>query len=548
MKYLISFFFLISVSFTIISQEATYDSLFNARSYDKIITALSAKEQKTTLSLDETYWLAKSYAHTEQYANGLFYGKKMEEISLQKKDTIHLLQAYNLIAENLIDLNKIKEGVQFCDKVAPIFRKQDSISFQKFCFKWGLFHKIQGNNKKALQIYDNITLAKYRKLNLFISNYATILENLKRYNEALKCYKKGLQKNKGEGNDLVLAYSNMALILNKFNKVKETKIYLDSAESAITKKTPLRSQKIIYNSLYEYYIQTGDPFHAGIALDYVNSVNEAIFNKKLNEKIQILENSHKKEQKLSTQLVKSQKRQFKLILGALFIIFSLLFFLSSFRFKNIKTAHEKIVIEQKLLRSQMTPHFIFNSLSVLQGMILNKETKKASSYLAKFSRLLRLVLENSREKLVPISEELEAITNYIALQNMRKEQQINFAITKDEFLEKNDVLIPPMLIQPFVENAILHGFTTESKNPTITIALSFKENVLKCIITDNGIGINAVKKEKKKTKESLSTKITLDRLKILSKELKVSTGLTIKDQKEFNKNGTIVTLLMPYKL
>jgi len=548
MKFSLTLYLFIGFRFIGFSQEMNYDSLINSRSYNQIIEQISNKEKQKTLSLDEIYRIAKAYGHTENYSNGLFYGKKMEKMSLQKKDTVHLLQAYNLIAENLIDLDKIEEGIKFCDKVAPVFRKQDSISFQKFCFKWGLFHKIQGNNKKALQIYDNITLEKYRKLDLFTNNYATILENLGRFNDALKFYKKGLQWNKDMGDDLVLPYTNIALILYKLNKEKEAKVYLDSAESAITKKTPLRSQKFIYNNLYKYYSREGDIFNAEIALDYINSINEDIFNKRLNEKIQVLENAHQTEQKLNTQLEKSQKRQFLVAIFALLIIFSLIFFLFTLKLKNVKTAHEKIVIEQKLLRSQMTPHFIFNSLSVLQGMILNNEKQKATSYLAKFSRLLRLVLENSREKLVPIHEEIEAVKNYVDLQNMRNDGHIVLEINYDNFLENHLVEVPPMIIQPFVENAILHGFNNSIKNPQISIDLSYKNKKLFCVIKDNGIGINSVKKEEKTTKDSLSTKITIERLHILSKELKVETGLTIKDRSEYKEKGTIIILIIPYKI
>ena len=226
------------------------------------------------------------------------------------------------------------------------------------------------------------------------------------------------------------------------------------------------------------------------------------------------------------------------LLSALFI----------FKYRNIKTAHEHIQTEQRLLRSQMTPHFIFNSLSVLQGMILNKEDKKAIIYLSKFSKLLRLILENSREKLVPLKQELKALQNYIDLQNMRGQNGFNYSLIVDEKLNDVNVLVPPMLMQPFVENAIEHGFKNNMENAEISLKISLENNKLVCLIKDNGLGINATKQNTNSKKKSLSTQITAERLKIISKELKVETGVIIEDRSIYKEQGTLVTLTLPYKI
>lgn len=128
------------------------------------------------------------------------------------------------------------------------------------------------------------------------------------------------------------------------------------------------------------------------------------------------------------------------------------------KLKNAKTKTQNAVIEQKLLRSQMTPHFIFNSLSVLQGMILNKEDKKSVSYLSKFSKLLRITLENSRDKTVLLSQELKAVQNYLTLQNLENDVYQSTLLV-EETIDIPMFEVPPMLIQPFVENAIEHAFT-----------------------------------------------------------------------------------------
>ena len=140
------------------------------------------------------------------------------------------------------------------------------------------------------------------------------------------------------------------------------------------------------------------------------------------------------------------------------------------KYRNVKSKNKNIVTEQKLLRSQMTPHFIFNSLSVLQGMILNNEDKKAVSYLSKFSKLLRITLENSRDKTVLLSEEITAVENYLALQNLENEAYL-YNINVDLTIDTTSFKIPPMLIQPFIENAIEHAFTSAEQDKKIEVHL-----------------------------------------------------------------------------
>jgi sensor histidine kinase YesM len=251
---------------------------------------------------------------------------------------------------------------------------------------------------------------------------------------------------------------------------------------------------------------------------------------------------------LNKQLDDSKKEKLWLVIILLGIIIALLSALYLYKYKNIKMAHDNVLAEQKLLRSQMTPHFVFNSLSVLQGMILNKEEQKSAKYLSKFSRLLRLILENSREKLVPLSQELETIQNYVDLRNMKGSSPVLLNINIDESVSSKSLLVPPMLIQPFIENAIVHGFADNSEKSTIDIEISLKQKQLKCIIKDNGIGLEATKNKVKKDKKSLSTQITSERLSILSKELKVAGKVVIIDRKQNSEHGTEVQLILPYKI
>ncbi|MFD0964255.1 sensor histidine kinase [Pseudofulvibacter geojedonensis] len=225
-----------------------------------------------------------------------------------------------------------------------------------------------------------------------------------------------------------------------------------------------------------------------------------------------------------------------------------LFLITLFFYLKLQTEKSKtqnVIIEQKLLRSQMTPHFIFNSLSVLQGMILNKEEKKSVLYISKFSKLLRIILENSRDKMVLLSEELLAIENYLTLQNLES-NMYSYTISTDNTVNTSLFKIPPMLIQPFVENAIEHAFANQQKDRSVDIRLTYSNKNLICTVTDNGIGIESLKYNKNRYKKSLSTAITSERLQMLSKDFKMKGSVSLEDRKKYNEQGTIATLVVPY--
>ena len=555
MKQLIFFIvILFTTPFLIAQENATtkgsdkeLEQFYENAEYNMVIKQLINKNEEKS-SMREYYLLAKSYACLRQYGNALVSSNHMVEKSIQKKDTTNLVIAYNLKVENLLDFERQKEALKLCETVAPIFREKDSIQFQNLCFKWGILYKLKGDYKKALEIYDKITYKKYRELTLFTNNYATILEELGRLDEAVEFYKKSAETNLKKHKDVGIPYSNIANILMSTGRLKEAKKYLDLAENSITKKTPLRTQKIIYENYYNYYQGTKNTFYAGIYLSFIEDTNNQIYNKKLDTELQALKTSYEREAKLNTAIETYKKQKLYgtiILLLIILILISILFYL---KYRNIKDAHNNVVTEQKLLRSQMTPHFIFNSLSVLQGMILNNENKKSISYISKFSKLLRLILENSREKIVPIGEELEAIKNYIDLHNMRSNVAFEYVLILDKSLDDLDIYIPPMLIQPFVENAIEHGFQKNYEDAKISINISFEDKKLICTIKDNGVGLNSKKSTPNTTKKSLSTQITKERLQLMGKEFRVETGLTIVDRSVFNERGTQINLTLPYKI
>jgi tetratricopeptide (TPR) repeat protein len=208
-------------------------------------------------------------------------------------------------------------------------------------------------------------------------------------------------------------------------------------------------------------------------------------------------------------------------------------------------------MEMKLLRSQMNPHFMFNVLNSINRYVLENDSVQASTYLTKFSRLMRLVLENSRSEKVTLENELAALSLYIELETLRFKDKISYSLTVDPSVDKRFTRLPPLMIQPYVENAIWHGLMHREDGGRIDIHLSHPtENQLEVEIVDNGIGRKAAIALKSKSatdKKSFGMQITSERLALVNTLYNTDTSIQISDLEDKNGNslGTKVTLRIP---
>jgi len=208
--------------------------------------------------------------------------------------------------------------------------------------------------------------------------------------------------------------------------------------------------------------------------------------------------------------------------------------------RKLLAQHERAQLEQRLLRTQMEPHFIFNTLSALQSFVRFDEKEKTLKYLNQFGRLLRSSLELSRESMAPLSEEISTLENYLSLQQMRYDNAFDYDIQVPEEQELDLIYIPPMLMQPFVENAIIHGIDPNKKDGMITVSFEISHTVLKVQIKDNGNGISDTIGNAKH--KSLSTAISKERLEILSRESGQPSGILISSEPQ---KGTTVLITIP---
>lgn len=218
--------------------------------------------------------------------------------------------------------------------------------------------------------------------------------------------------------------------------------------------------------------------------------------------------------------------------------------------KELKLTQEKNKIEHQLFRSQMNPHFLFNAMNSIQSFIISEDSLSAHSYLAKFARLMRLILDNSSQEFIPLEQEIATLQLYLELEKLRFENKFDFSIDISKDVDEEFIGIPPMLIQPFVENAILHGLMTRKINGQLTITLDEKNNQLYCSVIDNGIGrkqAQELQKMRPKKHKSRAIELTQKRLAIFQKQYNQPTYINVVDLYDENEKGvgTKVELLIP---
>lgn len=212
-------------------------------------------------------------------------------------------------------------------------------------------------------------------------------------------------------------------------------------------------------------------------------------------------------------------------------------------------------LELKAMRAQMNPHFMFNTLNSIQDIILNNDTEKSQIYLAELSQLMRLILENSTQKRIRLCDEIEFIRLYINLEQLRFGHKFEVKINISEDIDDYSVSIPPMLLQPYIENAILHGLMHKKNDGVLEVDLKLnsKGDVLECCIKDNGVGrvkSKELSEWKSKKHKSMGIEITTERIHLLNSiESTKGFDVVIIDLEDNNQNpmGTLVKILIPIK-
>ena len=511
--------------------------------------------------------IGTAYTDLQEYSLALSYLYKAMVYYENKEDDKDKATTISNIGYTYLSMKDYGGALPYFQKVLPIFTKLDyQIGISTTNNNIGRTLVGQKRYSEAIP-YFKTALSINTKLNqkdgmaMTINHLGLIEYYLKNYDEAIVYFKQAAKIRKEIGNMNAYFYSmnNIAYITNLKGKPREA---IEIYENLLSETDPENDSDAIImllTNLNKNYASIGEYDKAYKTLIKCTELKDKYFDIEKNKQIEELKVEFETEQHISeinnlkelTSIQEeslNQKQMIILLLIGSFLLVAGLGYLGITRYQ-LKTKQKSMELEQKLLRSQMNPHFIFNSLSVIQGYIFKGSANEAVTYLSNFGKLMRNILENSREEFVLLEKEIETLKHYLKLQNLRHDGIINYTIEIDENLGIDSVRVPPMLAQPFIENSIKHGMNKENKF-NIQIKYIKKDDKMKLVIEDDGIGINKIDNNKSSLNDhqSLAITITKSRLQLLSKRTKGKFNLLLIDlsKENIDKSGTRIELDLPY--
>lgn len=346
--------------------------------------------------------------------------------------------------------------------------------------------------------------------------------------------------------------------------------YLEKSITEADKKEDLVVQKDATRKLSEIYRDIGDFGKAAESYErYVEVVDELYIKKeqeisqaaRFSKEIALKQNriiSLESERELNEsryqlafenqELIEKNNRVQKWIIGSLILIALLLLLVAYTQFKSVKQQkYANNLLALKTLRTQMNPHFIFNALNSVNSFIATNDERAANKYLSDFSQLMRSVLENSDEDFIPLAKEIELLELYVKLEHSRFQDKFDYTIEIDDGLKVGEFVIPPMLLQPYVENAVWHGLRYKEEKGHLAIHFQqLDSETVKITITDDGIGrkkSKELKTEHQKKQNSKGMGNIQKRISILNQMYKDRVDVTVENVYE-NNEGTRVVLIL----
>jgi sensor histidine kinase YesM len=472
---------------------------------------------------DAEYYFKQSYEHAQKIADyhqmglalsnlgTIYFGRKEFKKAIESTQ-----RAIRLLSE-LNDFNGLGEAY---DILGMIYREQKDYTLAASSFNKSLvFYESTGNKEKIAGVYHNV---------------GTVFRKQKKYANALNYLQRSIEIREqfGSKNQIYSTYREIADVYRDVGKTNDALKYLDMYLDYQDSNTTIQSATKIAELSELYRSEQRDRLIMMQSDSIERQRQERAFTSTKLENVQLRNNS-----------------QMYFIIG--FLIISVLAGIIVFYRWNqtrIKQERKEAEMSQTLLRAQMNPHFVFNAMSVIQSYIYENDTENSSKFLVNFSRLMRLILENSPKEFIPIETEIEILQKYLETQKLRFEDRFNYSIECEDILLEEGALIPPMITQPFIENAIEHGQLHTIEGGFILISFSKQNNMLNVIIEDNGIGRKGAELNKKsKDHKSMAMKITKDRIDNMSKKYRTEGRLIVEDFNKKLNTGTKVLISLPYK-
>ncbi|MEZ4839068.1 tetratricopeptide repeat protein [Flavobacterium sp.] len=511
------------------------------------------------------------FSEQSNYANALQYNLKAVSIYEETKEVEKLARVYNNIGVVFRAQSEDFKALDYFTKAQKIQEKNGDRTVGITTTNIGNLHVKQKNYNQALHYYTKALrlFEKYpdaRGLGELHNNLGLYYKAINEPNKAMESWNLAIASFDSIGDKFGKSdtYLHIGEFLFEQNRFQEA---LPNAQKAVELSRDLNvlegialAEKLL-SSIYE---KSNQPLESLQHFKLYKAAQDSLINHEnirksvqaeMNFAFEKKEALHKKELEKKEVLIaeKAKRQTLQLFFVGLFVLLlSGIAFLIYNRIQLKKTLtlqKELAEYEQKALHLQMNPHFVFNCLGSISSFIVQNGTDSAIKYLSKFSKLMRLTLEYSKESLIPIDKEIESLQNYLELEQLRFNNVFSFDISKSKDIE-DDMAIPPLLLQPFVENAIIHGLIPKKENGQIHISFSIQNENLICTIQDNGIGIEKSKELKEhlvSIHKSMALDITKKRLEMMEAATAQKANVEIKEIKnELGEiQGTKVVLKLP---
>ena len=552
-------------------------------------------------------------AKIEKYYDAIEYYKKSLNIKYQLNDTAGIAGTLANMGNIYFLWGKYKEAFQYQQKALYLYEMIDNQQGIAACMNhlgtiyenWNDFKSALNYYNTALELQKNIN--DYKGVANTLNNLGNLLNKMNFYEEALVKYEQAIEINTKENNlkgvasslnnigtiytklgnyNLARKYYSQALSISKqINSDYEITVNLyaignnyvnlknyNKALPFFKKSLQIATENNLrelmsdnYKALSIVYSFLGMYDNAYKNLYNYNLIKDSIFSRDIHRQITEIKTRYETEKKqkeiellkrniLINQL-KADKReqqwQLKLFILLALTIFIVLIVLSTLILLRLNHRRKLIIAEQKALRAQMNPHFIFNAMNSIQSLIVSRNNEAARKYLNRFSKLMRTILENSQKSTVKLNEELNSLMLYLEIEQLRFEHNFKYIINIDEKINCDDINLPPMLIQPLIENAIQHGLLPlDSKDGLLQLNFDLiGGDSLKITIKDNGIGRAKSAEINKKRFNHVSTgmKNIQERILLLKKIYKGKINFKVIDiiDENYNGAGTIVEIILP---
>ncbi len=515
-------------------------------------------ELQDTSNLINTYGnLSNTYNLLGDFDSAVFYMNKTSDLLKQINDIRRLGIVYGSLGNMYDYAEQYDQALEYYQKAMEIFRHtKDSANLSIAILNSGIIYA-HINKLDTAEYYINTALKLFKRYNNTMNTaraYGTlgaIYDKRNNLPQSLEYQQKALDLyyKINNTNGIILSVFAISDILIKQGKFTNSRDSLLKIYKLATQTQSIYQLERVSFALKACYDSLGDYHNAYLWSNNYNQFHDSIFNIENTEKLKELQVKYEVEkQQHNIDNLRLRQKRFKILTFSLIIIILLatILFIMAFNRQKIKNQVKTLEIEQKMLRMQMNSHFIFNSLSIIQNFILSSDIQKANNYLSDFAKLMRNLLYFSREKLINLDDEINTLKLYIEFQKVRFNNKFDYSFVVDENIDIENTLIPPLIIQPFVENAIEHGLSKKDGHGHLEINFSTNNNLLKISILDNGIGIETSKSNKPKTKhKSLAIEITRERIKTLLPKKHRKNFFTIIDRKHENAQGTRVTFLLP---